>query len=195
LYWLVLAAICVFLYLSRDPHKFIKDGDAAWLAKDYDRAERCYGRARGLARTDSLKKEVLFKAADMYVEADRWRHALGCWQEIIRIDPQNAKARYAQLTYVYVMADSGVRQVWQEVSSQASEFIELAADSGLLMQGDRPVGPFRTGGRGHGGAAIGPVLVFGTGPSDVRNCQQGRRDRPRRIAFAGHPRFREGVRA
>ena len=33
---LVLMAIVTILHLSRDPDKFIQDGDTAWLAKDYN---------------------------------------------------------------------------------------------------------------------------------------------------------------
>jgi tetratricopeptide (TPR) repeat protein len=142
--FLVLAAIGVILYLSRDPEPFIKDGDAAVKAareatdeqikeQQYERAERNYGKARALAKTDSLIVEILFKAADMYIGMDRWRNVVGCWKEIIRIDPENIKARYGQLQYFYIMADSGVRQVWQEVASQAAEFIEIA-DANLLAE-------------------------------------------------------------
>jgi len=143
--FLVLDAIGVILYLSRDPEPFIKDGDAAVKAareatderikeQEYERAERNYAKARSLAKTDSLRIEILFKAADMYIAMDRWRNVVGCWAEIIRIDPQNIKARYGQLKYFYIMADSGVPQVWREVASQASEFIEVAEREDLLAE-------------------------------------------------------------
>ena len=142
--FLVLAAIGVILYLSRDPEPFIKDGDAAVKAareaideqikgKEYNRAERNYHKARSLAKTDALRINVLFKLADVYLETDRWRNVLGCWNAIIRIEPKNVKARYQQLKYFHIMADSGVSQAWQEVASQASEFIEIA-DADLLAE-------------------------------------------------------------
>ncbi|MGA1979088.1 MAG: hypothetical protein ABSG99_00775 [Sedimentisphaerales bacterium] len=145
--FLVLGAILLFLYLSRDPEKFIKDGDAALMAareatdkqvkeKEYKRAEYSYHKARSLAKTDSLKIEMLFKLVDMYMETDQWRNVLGCWSAIIQIDPKNIKARLGRLNYIYIMVDSASSQVWQwqEIESQASEFIEIVENAGLLME-------------------------------------------------------------
>ena len=149
--FVVLIAIVFILYLSRDPEKFIRDGDIAVTAareatdeevktKEYKRAERCYHKARGLAKTDSLKIEMLFKLVDLYLETERWRNVVGCWSEIIRIDPKNIKARFARLKYLYTMtktyaaAGGGGRGLWQEVESQASEFIEIAEDANLLAE-------------------------------------------------------------
>jgi len=145
--FLILGAILLFLYLSRDPQKFIKDGDAAIKAahetideqakkQEYKKAERSYHKARSLAKTDSLKVDMLFKLVDMYMETDQWRNVLGCWNAIVQIDPKNIKARYGRLQFVYIMADSTVNQLgqWQEVESQASEFIEVVENRGLLME-------------------------------------------------------------
>jgi tetratricopeptide (TPR) repeat protein len=145
--FLILGAILLFLYLSRDPQKFIKDGDAALVAarqatnkeikeKEYKRAERSYHKARSLAKTDSLKVEMLFKLVDMYMETDQWRNVLGCWNAIIQIDPKNIKTRLGRLQYSYIMADSTVNQLgpWQEVESQASEFVEVVENKNLLME-------------------------------------------------------------
>ena len=143
----VLGAILLFLYLSRDPEKFIKDGNAAVKAaheaideqikeEHYKTAERNYHKAHSLAKTDSLKVAMLFKLVDMYIETDQWRNVLGCWNKIIQIDPKNIKARLGKLKYFYIMADSAGSQVWQwqEVESQASEFIEVVESMGLLME-------------------------------------------------------------
>ncbi|MFZ0034597.1 MAG: hypothetical protein WAK60_06385, partial [Sedimentisphaerales bacterium] len=145
--FLVLGAILLFLYLSRDPEKFIKDGDAAVKAareatdeqikeQEYKRAERSYHKARVLAKTDSLKIEMLFKLVDMYMETDQWRNVIGCWNIVIQIDPKNIKARFGRLKYVYIMADSTGGQVWQwqEIESQASEFIGVVEGEGLLTE-------------------------------------------------------------
>jgi len=145
--FLILGAILLFLYLSRDPQKFIKDGDASLMAareaidkqikeQEYKRAGYSYNKARSLAKTDSLKIEMLFKLVDMYVETDQWRNVLGCWNMIVQIDPKNIKARFGRLQYVYIMADSTVNQLWQwqEVESQASEFIEVVENMGLLTE-------------------------------------------------------------
>ena len=131
--FLVLTAVGVILYLSRAPETFIRDGDVALLAKDYDRAERNYHKARHLAKTDELRIEMLFKLADLYRQTGRWNNVQGCWNEIIRIDPKNVQARFGRLRYFYIMADSGVR-VWQDVREQASELIEVAGDADLFAE-------------------------------------------------------------
>ena len=129
-----LVAVGVILRLSRDPEKLIKDGDAALLQKDYDTAARSYLRARAWAKSDSLRVEVLYKLADVFLETDRWNNVLGCWSEIIRIEPKSVKARFGRLKYFYVMANSGMGGAWREVASQASEFIELAENTDLLTE-------------------------------------------------------------
>lgn len=141
---IVFVAIAVIFHLSRDPEKFIKDGTAAIMAAReatdeqikedaYKRAEHNYHKARSLAKNDPLKIDIFFKLIDLYIETGQWRNVLGCWSRIISIDPDNAKARYGRLDYVYIMADSGV-QIWQEVASQASEFIDIAEKANLLME-------------------------------------------------------------
>ncbi|MCX5637639.1 MAG: hypothetical protein NTX52_08105 [Planctomycetota bacterium] len=83
-----LGTILAILYFSRDPEKFVAEGDAAWQAKDYKRAEHSYHKARSLARNDALRKEILYKLVDMYIETGEWRFVRGCWEEIINIDPK-----------------------------------------------------------------------------------------------------------
>ena len=141
--------ILAILYKSRDPEKFIRDGDAALKValeaadaqkklQEYKKAEHNYHKARLRMKDDSLKIDVLFKLVDLYIqmdmyaEEDQWRFALGCWNQIIMTDPENIKARYARLNYFYIMADSGVYQVWQEVCEQASQLIEMATSANLL---------------------------------------------------------------
>jgi len=128
-----LGAILVILYFSRDPEKFIAEGDVAWQAKDYERAEHSYHKARSLAKNDSLRKDILFKLVDLYIETGQWRFARGCWEEIINIDPKEVKARYARLKFSYIMADSGLRRAWQDVRQQASDLINVVEQTGLLM--------------------------------------------------------------
>ena len=80
---LAMAAIGVFLHLSRDPEKFIEDGDAAMKAADeaideqikaewYEKAERSYQKAHSLAKDDLLRIKMLFKLADIYIKTDQW---------------------------------------------------------------------------------------------------------------------------
>lgn len=143
--FLSLAVIGIVLRLSQDPEEFIKDADTALKAarqatneevkkEKYEVAERNYRKARSLAKTDSLRVEMLFKLAQLYVETARWRNALGCWNNIVRIEPENVKARYPQLKYIYILADTGAHQLWQEVESQAAKLIEVAENADLLAE-------------------------------------------------------------
>ncbi|MHC4739113.1 MAG: tetratricopeptide repeat protein [Planctomycetota bacterium] len=140
---LVMAAILLFLRFSGDPQKFMKDGDLAREAarkatdelikeQEYEKAERSYLRARARAKDDSLRIEILFELADFFLEVGKWDNLRGCWAEIVRIDPENVKARYAKLKDIYIMADSGVLGAWKEVELQASEFIEVVEKKNLL---------------------------------------------------------------
>jgi len=142
---LIITSIAVVLYLGRNPEDFIKDGDAAWKRareatdeqiknEEYERALLSYARARGLAKSDDLKLNILFKLADINIEMEQWRSMLGCMNGIINLDPDNIQARHARLEYVYTVADSGGgASVWQEVNSQASDFIERIEDSDELQ--------------------------------------------------------------
>ena len=135
------AVIGGFLYLSRDPHKFIKDGDAAvesaLQATDkeqreelYKEAERNYKKAYGRSKTDELKVETLYRLADVYIDTGDWRNTLGCWNQIVRLDSKDVKARYSRLKYFYIIAQIVSGPVWQEVATQVSEFIEIIEKSG-----------------------------------------------------------------
>ena len=139
--FVVISAIAAFLYLSRDPQKFIQDGSAALEAARqttdqqqrkvlYEKAQRNYGKAYTLAKTDELKVEMLLRVADVYRETEKWRDVLGCWAQIIRLDPKNVWVRYNQLKYLYIVAQVSPGMVWQEVASQASNFIELIEKPG-----------------------------------------------------------------
>ncbi len=136
----VLSVVGVILYLSRDPEKFVDEADTALLAKNYDKAWRAYLKAYQLAKSDTLKIEVLFKLEGLYIETDQWPKVRGCWEEIINVDPRNVTARLARLKYLYIVADNyantgrGVSGVWSDVQSQASELIRVAQDGGLMGQ-------------------------------------------------------------
>ena len=150
---LVLVAIVVILRLSQDPEKLAREGDMAWEAarqatdeeikkQEYRKAERNYGKARGEAQSDSFRIEILLKLVDLYIETDQWRKVLGTWNKIILIDPKNVEARFGRLEFYYIMADTGHRAYWQEVESQASDFIDVADDELLAQNTKRWEFPF-----------------------------------------------------
>ena len=140
----LLAVIGVVLRLSQDPEELIRDAELALKAarqatdeqvkeQSYRRAKQSFRSAYGRAKTDSLREEVLTKMVDMYFETEEWPYILGCWDEIIKINPNNAVARYGKLNYFYILADTGNTSAWQQVHEQAAEFIQIARDSELLM--------------------------------------------------------------
>ncbi len=140
-----IVAIVGLLHLSRDPNKFIKDGDtaveSARQATDkeqrkaiYKEAERNYKKAYGQSKTDDLKVETLYRLADVYIDTEDWRSTLGCWNQIVRLDSKDVKARYGRLKYFYTIAQIVPGPVWQEVATQASEFIEIIEKPGAASE-------------------------------------------------------------
>lgn len=160
--FVVFAAIGAFLYLSRDPEKFIRDGDAALLAGDYEEAALSYNKARIRAKSDPLKVELLFKIADAYINIEKWDNVLGCWNTIVQIDPKNIKARLARLNYLYIVANSivgiGGAGPWQEIVSQASELMDVVEDAGLLNEDTASWAPFGLQQTGLGDSQLGTYL-------------------------------------
>ncbi len=134
----VLAVIVAFLRYGQDPDEFIKNGDKAWLAKDFEGAQRNFLKAYRFAKTSSLRKDILFRLLDIYIETSQWPKVRGCWEQIINIDPKNVNARLGRLKYLYIVADSyassgrNISGVWKEVQSQTSELIKLIEDESLL---------------------------------------------------------------
>jgi len=139
----VLAGIVLILHFFGGPEKFIEDGDVAAKAarqatdeqirqQEYEKAARSYNVARKRAKSDSLRIKILFKLVDIYLETEEWKNVVGCLNQIVRIEPNNVKARLARLNYFYIVADSGSTQIWREVVSQAAEFIEIVEKEELL---------------------------------------------------------------
>ena len=140
-----IVAIVVLLRLSRDPGKFIKDGDAAVASARqttdkeqrkaiYKEAERNYKKAYGHAKTDELRVKILYCLADIYTDTGDWRDALGSWNQIVRLDSKDVRARYARLKYFYTIAQIVSGPVWQEVATQSSEFIEIVEKPGAASE-------------------------------------------------------------
>jgi len=165
------------------PERFIKDGDTAikaaheatdeqTKAEEYKKAESNYRKARGLARDDSLRIKMLFNLVDIYIETDQWRNVLGCWNQIISIDPKNVNARFGRLKYFYIMADSGVHQVWREVAPQALELIEVA-DANLLAEDTAKWETFGMQETGADGQRMGPYLYLLKGRANLEMAKLG----------------------
>jgi len=142
---LLLAVIAVVLHLGQDPKEFIRDAEVAIKAareatdeqtkeESYKKAGRSFRNAYDRAKTDSVREEILLSMLDMYIETNEWNFILGCWEGLIKVNPNNANARYGRLQYFYILADSGDHRYWPRVQEQASEFLKVAEDAGLLTE-------------------------------------------------------------
>jgi len=144
--FLAITVIVGLIYLSRrNPQKFIKYGDEAIATarqttdkehrkEIYKEAERNYRKAYGYSKTDELKIVGLHRLADLYIETEDWRNVMGCWTQIVRLDPKDINARYNRLKYFYIFAQTVSGQAWQEVATQAGEFIEMIEAPGATAE-------------------------------------------------------------
>ena len=134
----VIFVMVVVLHLSKDPIKFLRDAEVALAEKDYPAAERNYKQAYGCTKDDDLKIDILFKYAkfhqinstDVDIEDPAfhepdWFKVLGCWKTILNIDPKNIEAQMKRLRYFYELADSGNKNTWKTVETEASDLIKV----------------------------------------------------------------------
>jgi tetratricopeptide (TPR) repeat protein len=134
----VFVIVAAILYWSRDPEKFIEDGNAALKVKDYEAAERYYRKAYSLAKPGSQRVDILFKLADIYMKNDQWPKVRGCWEQIINIDTENVRARLGRLRYIYIVGDTYVNSgrhistIWQDIHTQAAELLDIVEKADLL---------------------------------------------------------------
>lgn len=187
----VLAAVLIigmFLYLGRDPQKFIQDGDIAIEASRqatdpnqredlYKEAQRNYTKAYGLAKTDELKVQILHRVVPIDIAMDKWREAVGCWTQIVRLDPKDIPARYARLKYFYLIAQESPGMVWQEVASQAQEFIDIIektdADPELATADTEKWEIDALKQKGEKSHRLGPYLYLIRGTANLMNTRLG----------------------
>ncbi len=169
--FLLLAVIGVVLRLSHDPEEFIRDAESELKAarqatdeqikeQNYKRAQQNFRSAYGRAKTDSLREEILFKMVDMCFETKEWPYIRKCWDEIVKINPKNAKARYGRLKYFYIRAESGFIGYWPEVHEQASEFLKVAEDADLLTEDTAKWDVFGLEQEGAARQRLGPYLYL-----------------------------------
>ena len=112
--------------------KLLDDGDAAAARGDYETARMKYLRVRARAKNDRIVLEALHKLTDVYLATEDWMPFLGVLQEILKLEPNDLAVRYARLKYWYIIADGGVEQAWDNIESQASEFLEIVERDNLL---------------------------------------------------------------
>jgi tetratricopeptide (TPR) repeat protein len=114
--------------------KLIEDGDVAMAKQDYETAKIKYLRARSRAEDDRVRLVALHKLVDLYLETEDWPPLNGVWREILTIEPDNLAVRYAQLKFLYIVADSGTVRLWQDIEKETSDFLEIIERDGLLNE-------------------------------------------------------------
>jgi len=139
---IIICAIFLILHFNREPDRYIIDGDIKLEAarnstgeskKDlFEEAERNYLEASKLAKNDTTNIKILYRLAELYQDLEKWRKVISCWNGIIRLEPTEAKAQFSRLKYLYLTADSGYSNNWQNVISEASGFLKIAQDEALL---------------------------------------------------------------
>src|SRR4030042_1563339 len=182
--FLLLAVIVVVLLSSQDPEEFIRDAESELKAarqatneqikeQNYKRAKQNFRSAYGRAKTNSLREEILFKMVDMYFETKEWPYILGCWDEIVKINPKNAKARYGRLKYFSILADTGNSGAWKEVHGQSSEFLKVAQETGLLAEDTAQLDVSEMEGEAAGRQRLGPYLDLHRGRAALEMASLG----------------------
>ncbi|MBN1796045.1 MAG: hypothetical protein JW804_05175 [Sedimentisphaerales bacterium] len=126
-----IVGVFVVLRFTQDPAKFLADGDAAWEAGELTKAERNYLRARAKAKNNESRLKAVNKLIDFYLETEQWPPLRGMWQEVLNINPKDYAIRYVRLKYFYVVCETGMRGLWKDVETQATEFLEMLSDDQL----------------------------------------------------------------
>ncbi len=123
---------------TRDPQYCLHKAEEALANNDYKTAERFFGRACAVAKTTREKIDNYFRYAEFqliqneYHKAD-WGKALGCWNQILRLDPKNETATRKLFDYFYEVADLGNPQTWKQVQDYARDLLKI------LQEAQKPV--------------------------------------------------------
>lgn len=129
-----LAGAGLYVLRGRDPDYCLQKAHSALEQNDYKTAERYLGRACAVAKINREKIANYFQYAEFqliqneYHEAD-WGKALGCWNQILRIDPKNETATRKLFDYFYEVADLGQPQAWKQVQDYSRDLLKLFEES------------------------------------------------------------------
>jgi len=137
---LCVAGAGVYVLRGRNPEYCLKKAEDALKENDYKTAERFFGRACAVAKTNRDKIANYFRYAEFQLiqnehhEAD-WGKALGCWNQILRFDPKNETATRKLFDYFYEVADLGQPQAWKQVQDYARDLLKI------LEEAQKPLDP------------------------------------------------------
>ncbi|HPP55639.1 MAG TPA: hypothetical protein PK054_03560, partial [Anaerohalosphaeraceae bacterium] len=131
---LCVAGAGVYVLRGRNPEYCLKKAEDALKENDYKTAERFFGRACAVAKTNRDKIANYFRYAEFQLiqnehhEAD-WGKALGCWNQILRFDPKNETATRKLFDYFYEVADLGQPQAWKQVQDYARDLLKILEEA------------------------------------------------------------------
>ena len=97
---------------GRDPVYCLRKAEAALANNDYKTAERYFGRACSVGKSNQEKIDNYFRFSEFQLMQNEnhepdWPKALGCWSAILRIDPKHPVALRKLFDYFYEIADLG----------------------------------------------------------------------------------------
>lgn len=99
------------------------------MYKRYDAASKYYSKAytRALSASDpKAANEYMIKAGDMARLAGDLQMAMGCWQRVLRADPENEAAQQKVVVFYVEQAELYGRDLWIETKKQAERLKEIA---------------------------------------------------------------------
>ncbi|MBN2136334.1 MAG: tetratricopeptide repeat protein [Sedimentisphaerales bacterium] len=153
----LIGSIFVLLNMSKSPKKLLEDAEAAVIAKDYDLALSIYGAALKKAKKDEVREEILMTIVDVSIKADRWDSVFRNWGLAIAVNPNNAKARFGRLKYLYIVAENR-SESWQQVHKDATEFLKVAQENDMLEEDIAQWNVFEEGGEEPVNQSLGAYL-------------------------------------
>jgi tetratricopeptide (TPR) repeat protein len=126
-----------FYYLrERDPEHCLRKAEAALERNDYKTAERYFGRACGVAKSNQEKIANFFRFSEFQLMQNEhhepdWPKALGCWSAVLKIDPKHPEALRKLFDYFYEIADLGQSLYWKQVQEYAEKLLEVEKEKNL----------------------------------------------------------------
>ena len=132
---IIVAGLGFRILQRRNPDYCLAKANQALTAGDYETAERYFGRAVGVTKSDTGKIDRYFDLADFHLiqneeHEPNWRKALGCWNGVLNIDPKHRVALEKLLDYFYTRADLGSGTLWKQVEEYSQKLLEV------LKEGD-----------------------------------------------------------
>lgn len=120
---------------GRDPVYCLRKAEAALASNDYKTAERYFGRACSVGKSNQEKIDNYFRFSEFQLMQNEnhepdWFKALGCWSAILKIDPKHPVALRKLFDYFYEIADLG-QPSWRQVQEYSEKLLEAEKEKNL----------------------------------------------------------------